>query len=139
MSIKGTILVVDNESDQLEMMREILKRIGYHVITTDSPQQALKMVQKQAFKLIIVDLIMPEIDGTELCEQIKRFRPSAPVYAISGLVHLYRPEQLARAGFDGTISKPATIEEIKAVLNRAKDALPVSLNVPVSVSPAGDR
>lgn len=126
MSEKETILVVDNESDQLDMMKTILERIGYVAKTTDSPQQALDMIAKQTFRLIIIDLIMPEIDGTELCEQIKRVRPSACVYAFSGHVHLYRAERLARAGFDGTITKPATMEELQRALNRAMEARPTS-------------
>ncbi|MBC2712364.1 MAG: response regulator [Desulfosarcina sp.] len=119
MAEKGIILVVDNESDQLDMMKEILGRIGFDAKTTDNPQQALEMVEKQAFSLVIIDLIMPEIDGTELCEQIKRVRPAVSVYAFSGHAHLYSPERLERAGFDGTINKPATMEEIKAALSRA--------------------
>jgi CheY-like chemotaxis protein len=126
MSAKGTILVVDNESDQLDMMKKILGRMGYEARITDNPGQALKMVAEQAFQLIIIDLIMPETDGTELCEQIKRVRPSACVYGFSGHVHLYRAERLARAGFDGTITKPATMQELQRALNRAMAALPVS-------------
>jgi CheY-like chemotaxis protein len=60
MSAKGTILVVDNESDQLDMMKKILGRMGYEARITDNPGQALKMVAEQAFQLIIIDLIMPE-------------------------------------------------------------------------------
>ena len=119
MAEKGTILVVDNESDQLEMMKEVLGRIGFAAKTTDNPQLALEMVVSHAFSLIFIDLIMSEIDGTDLCEQIKQVRPDVCVYAFSGHAHLYRPERLERAGFDGAIVKPATMEEIKAVLNRA--------------------
>ena len=122
MAEKGTILVVDNESDQLEIMKEVLIRIGFDARTTDNPKHALEMVEKQAFNLIFIDLIMPDIDGTELCEQIKQVRPAVSVYAFSGHAHLYSPERLARAGFDGTISKPATMQEIRAALNRAMDA-----------------
>ncbi|WP_372678019.1 response regulator [Desulfosarcina sp.] len=119
MAEKGSILVVDNESDQLEMMREVLGRIGFDARTTDNPQQALEMVKDYAFCLIFIDLIMSEMDGTDLCEQIKQIRPEVCIYAFSGHVHLYSPEQLERAGFDGAIGKPATMEEIKAALNRA--------------------
>lgn len=116
---KGTILVVDNESDQLEMMREILGRIGFDARTTDDPQRALEMVKQDTFSLVFIDLIMPDIDGTELCEQIKRLRPALNVYAYSGHAHLYSSKRLARAGFDGTINKPATMDELKAALNRS--------------------
>jgi CheY-like chemotaxis protein len=60
MSAKGTILVVDNESDQLDMMKKILGRMGYVARITDNPRASLKMVAEQAFQLIIIDLIMPE-------------------------------------------------------------------------------
>ena len=126
MAEKETILVVDNESDQLEMMKEILGRAGFDARTTDNPQRALEMVENHAFSLIFVDLIMFEIDGTDLCEQIKQIRPDACVYAYSGHAHLYSPERLERAGFDGAISKPATMEEIKAALNRAMDNQPTT-------------
>lgn len=123
---KGTILVVDNESDQLEMMREILGRIGFDARTTDDPQRALEMVKQDTFSLVFIDLIMPDIDGTELCEQIKRLRPALNVYAYSGHAHLYSSERLARAGFDGTINKPATMDELKAALNRSLKLQPTS-------------
>ena len=117
----GTILVVDNEVDQLEMMRGILERIGYDARTTDNPKQAREMVKAQAFDLVFIDLIMPEMDGTDLCEQIKRLRPEANIYAYSGHAHLYSPDQLKRAGFSGTINKPATMQEIRKALGLAMD------------------
>lgn len=126
MAEKGTILVVDNESDQLEMMKEILGRVGFDARTTDNPQRALEMVENHAFSLIFIDLIMSEIDGTDLCEQIKQVRPDVCIYAYSGHAHLYSPERLERAGFDGAISKPATMGEIKAALSHAMDNRPTA-------------
>lgn len=122
MAAKGTILVVDNEVDQLEMMKGILERIGYEARTTDNPEQALEIVKAQAFDLVFIDLIMPDIDGTDLCEQIKRLRPETDIYAYSGHAHLYSPDQLERVGFAGTINKPATMQEIQNALGQAMDA-----------------
>ena len=122
MAAKGTILVVDNEVDQLEMMKGVLERIGFNAQTTDNPKQALAMVKQQAFDLVFLDLIMPEIDGTDLCEQIKRIRPETGIYAYSGHAHLYSSQQLERVGFAGTINKPATMQEIKKALGQALDA-----------------
>ena len=122
MAAKGTILVVDNEVDQLEMMKGILERIGYETGITDNPIQALEMVKAKAFDLVFIDLIMPEVDGTDLCEQIKRIRPETGIYAYSGHAHLYSPDRLERVGFAGTINKPATIQEIKKALGQAMDA-----------------
>ena len=116
MPAKGTILIVDNETDQLIIMREMMQRIGYRAKIADNSQDALNLAESVTFSAVIIDLIMPEIDGTELCEQIKGLQPAVPVIAFSGHAHLYRPEQLERAGFDGSIRKPATIEEIKSAL-----------------------
>ena len=122
MAAKGSILVIDNEKDQLEMMRGVLERIGYKAQTTDNPSQALALVKKHAFDLVFLDLIMPEIDGTDLCEQIKRIQPETGIYAYSGHAHLYSSQQLARVGFAGTINKPATMQEIQKALDQAIDA-----------------
>ena len=115
-----SVLVVDNEPDQLAMMKEILERIGCTVETTDNPYEALQWVARETFDLMVIDLIMPEIDGTELCERIKRIRPGLCVFAYSGHGHLYDHDRLRRAGFDGTINKPATISEIAAALARSE-------------------
>ena len=117
MKTRRTILVVDNEFDQLKMMEALLQRIGFDVLITDDPRKALAWIRSQAVDAVVLDLIMPAVDGTELCEQIKRLRPDVRVYAYSGHIHLYRPKQLRRAGFDGIIGKPATLEEIDAALN----------------------
>jgi CheY-like chemotaxis protein len=101
------------------MMKEILGRIGFDARTTDNPRQALTMVETGTIGLIFVDLILSDMDGTDLCEQIKQARPDVCVYAFSGHSHLYSSERLEQAGFDGLISKPATMEEIKAALSRA--------------------
>lgn len=122
MAAKGTILVVDNEVDQLEMMKGILERIGYEADTTDDPEQALEMVKAKAFTLVLIDLIMPEVDGTDLCEQIKHLRPETGIYAYSGHAHLYGLDRLERAGFTGTINKPATMQEIRKAIDLAMDA-----------------
>lgn len=120
------ILVVDNEPDQLAMMREILERVGCRVDTTDSPHEALRMVARETFDLLVVDLIMPEIDGTDLCERIKRIRPELCVFAFSGHGHLYDHHRLKRAGFDGRINKPATLQEIGTALAAVKAKPPES-------------
>ena len=104
------------------MMRGILEQIGYEVSTTDNPEQALTMVRSNVFDLVFIDLIMPDVDGTDLCEQIRQVLPEAGIYAYSGHAHLYRFDQLKRAGFTGTINKPATIQEIRNAIGLTADA-----------------
>ncbi len=111
-----SILIVDNENDQLEMIKDMVACFGFSATTTDSSYEALKIVEKKSFSLILMDLIMNDIDGTELCEIIKEIRPKTRVYAMSGHLKLFRSDRLSRAGFDGILQKPFTMEELNAVL-----------------------
>jgi CheY-like chemotaxis protein len=116
------ILVVDNEEDQRKLMSRILTQFGYAVTAVPSAEAALKGIASENYQLIITDLIMPEMDGTELCERIKRIRPDTKVYAISGHVELYDDNKLAQFGFDGIIRKPISMNSLKETLELATDS-----------------
>jgi CheY-like chemotaxis protein len=113
------ILVVDNEEDQRRLMSVILTQFGYSVKAVSSAEAALKDIDSENYQLIITDLIMPEMDGTELCERIKRIRPDAKVYAISGHVELYDDNKLEQFGFDGIIKKPFSMNTLKETIELA--------------------
>ncbi len=118
MARKKKILVVDNETDQLYIMEEVLKRLGYDPLVSDDADHAMNLIQANQFDLVIIDLIMPEIDGTELCEQIKTDHPKAKVYAFSGHADLYGPKKLERAGFDGVLRKPLSIDKLSKAVKK---------------------
>lgn len=113
------ILVVDNEEDQRRMMKKILGRIGYEVRLAADGQAAIALTRDHEFHFIILDLIMPDMEGPELCERIKETSPRSPIYALSGYIELYDEEKLKRAGFDGLISKPVRIDALKQLLDAA--------------------
>lgn len=113
------ILVVDNEEDQRRLMSAILTEFGYSVKTVSSAEAALKAINSENYQLIITDLIMPGMDGTELCERIKSIRPDVKVYAISGHIELYDDNKLERLGFDGIIQKPVSMNTLKETIESA--------------------
>jgi CheY-like chemotaxis protein len=113
------ILVVDNEEDQRRLMSDILTEFGYSVKTVSSAEAALKGMNSENYQLIITDLIMPGMDGTELCERIKSIRPDVKVYAISGHIDLYDDNKLERLGFDGIIQKPVSMNALKETIDSA--------------------
>lgn len=113
------ILVVDNEEDQRRLMSAILTEFGYSVKTVSSAEAALKGMNSENYQLIITDLIMPGMDGTELCERIKSIRPDVKVYAISGHIELYDDNKLERLGFDGIIQKPVSMNTLKETIESA--------------------
>ncbi len=70
---KYTILLVDDEQDILDFVGYNLRKEGFNVITSLNGRDAIKIVQKDVPHLILLDLMMPEMDGIETCQELKRF------------------------------------------------------------------
>ena len=69
---KPTLLLVDDEPDILEIVGYNLSSEGYNVITATDGKEAVKLAKKRKPQLIILDVMMPEMDGVEACEQIRK-------------------------------------------------------------------
>jgi DNA-binding response OmpR family regulator len=65
------IVVIEDEDDILEVIAYNLKREGYEVITSTSGEDGLDKIEKTAPQLVVLDLMLPEIDGLELCRKLK--------------------------------------------------------------------
>jgi len=65
------ILIVDDEKDILESMEMLIKNIGYEVKTANNGKQALAMLKKESFDLVLLDILMPQMSGRELLEKIR--------------------------------------------------------------------
>lgn len=125
MENKDKILLVDDEPDILEFMEYNLKKEGYTVLSAKNGREALEIAKKEKPSLIILDIMMPEMDGIETCRQIRTL-PSLKHTLIAFLTA--RNEEYSQlAGFevgaDDYISKPIKprimISRIKALLRRA--------------------
>jgi CheY-like chemotaxis protein len=81
-----TILVVDDEPDLLKLLKEILQDDGYSVISANGPAEGLLFVKscKEKIDLLLTDVMMPEMDGFELSEHVKKIVPDIKVMFISG-------------------------------------------------------
>ncbi len=123
-SNKQKILVVDDEPDILDLIEYNLKKEGYHVITAINGQQAVAEAKKHLPDLIILDIMMPKMDGIEAC----RIMRGMPEFKNTFMVFLTaRSEEYSEiAGFnvgaDDYIAKPikprALISRINAILRR---------------------
>lgn len=125
MENKEKILLVDDEPDILEFMEYNLKKEGYSVLLSRNGREALEIAKREKPSLIILDIMMPEMDGIETCRQIRSI-PSLKHTLIAFLTA--RNEEYSQlAGFevgaDDYISKPIKprimISRIKALLRRA--------------------
>jgi DNA-binding response OmpR family regulator len=119
------ILIVDDENDVLESIREILEDAGQTVTASNSGVKALALLNSQSFDLVVLDIIMPEMDGVEVCRRI-RGNPALARIPILFLTAKGRAADVANGldvGGDDYLIKPYDVIElparIRALLRRA--------------------
>ncbi len=121
----GKILVVDDERKILSVVRAYLEREGYHVIEAVDGREALEAFRRSLPDLIVLDLMLPKVDGLEVCREIRR-ASSVPVIMLTARDE--DADKLAglEIGADDYMTKPFSPRElvarIKAVLRRSQAA-----------------
>ncbi|MBT8309184.1 MAG: response regulator transcription factor [Flavobacteriaceae bacterium] len=121
------ILLVDDEPDILEIVGYNLSSEGYQVITAENGTEGVKKAQKQKPHLIILDVMMPEMDGIEACEQLRKLPGLEDVIITFLTARGEDYSQLAGfdAGADDYITKPikpkVLVSKVKALLRRLKN------------------
>lgn len=118
------ILLVDDENDILEFVSYNLNKEGFQVITCKNGREAIQIAQKETPDLIILDVMMPEMDGIETCHEIRNITKLKDTLIMFLSARSEDYSQLAGfdAGADDYISKPIKpkllVSRIKAVLRR---------------------
>ncbi|MBO1626930.1 response regulator transcription factor [Bacillus arachidis] len=116
------ILLVDDETRMLELVALYLTPRGYNCICVTSGQEALSYIEKQNFKFILLDIMMPKMDGWETCKRIRSFS-NVPIIMVTARDQTIDVVQGLKIGADDYITKPFQEEEllarIEAVLRRS--------------------
>ncbi|MGZ3570213.1 MAG: ATP-binding response regulator, partial [Thermodesulfobacteriota bacterium] len=115
---KERILVVDDEETVREMVSKIINLIGHEVVTTGNGREALEILRSQPFSIMITDVKMPEMDGFELTKVVRDQFPGTPIICMTAHGTSYNYTDVVGVGATDYISKPFTIDEMKAKLNR---------------------
>ena len=89
MKPKKTILCVDDNDQLLSIRKVILETRGYRVMSCANGREALDVFKGGGIDLVLTDLAMPEMDGSELIEQIKKLSPETPAILFSGKIRIY--------------------------------------------------
>lgn len=117
-----SILLIDDDDLSRSAVQKMLERAGYVVHSTSDAQAAIDRYQSNPTDLVITDLIMPEIDGLEVIQRLRRFSPSVRVLAISGGGRVEADEYLSVARKFGAVEvlpKPFTGQELKRAVETA--------------------
>jgi CheY-like chemotaxis protein len=126
--LKGseTILLVDDEDIIIDVGQAMLKKLGYRVVASKSGSDAIEKIKDLGndIDLVILDLIMPGIDGGKTFDRIREIHPQMPVLLSSGYAVDGQATEILRRGCNGFIQKPFNIaklsQKIRVVLDEAK-------------------
>ena len=119
-----TILIVDDEQDYCDVMRMILTREGYRVLTCNSGHTALRLLKEKQIDLVLSDLLMPEMDGGELLRKIKENNDPVEVIIMTAYGTIEKAVQAMRDGAFTYVTKGEDpvelIHEISRVVEQRK-------------------
>jgi CheY-like chemotaxis protein len=116
------ILLVEDEADLRDVLREFLQHTGYTVHAVAHGRAAIQHLAKNAPRLVVTDIFMPEADGFELLSELRRSHPQIPVVAMSGSMLGDTKLYLNTArylGAQSTLAKPFALREFLAAVQAA--------------------
>ena len=123
------ILVVDDDLAVLKFVRANLQAAGYEVLTALDGTEALQVIEKELPDLIILDIMMPGIDGFEVCRQIREWS-QVPIIMLSALADEEDKVKCLDLGADDYLTKPFGVQElmarVRAVFRRTEAASAIS-------------
>jgi two-component system cell cycle response regulator len=116
------VLIAEDDRDSRELLSWLLEKLGYIVVATENGQKAWDAFCHERFRLVISDLLMPEMDGLELCRRIRASRPDKYTYIILLTALIGKKDYLEGmdAGADDFVTKPFDPDELKARLRVAE-------------------
>jgi PAS domain S-box-containing protein len=117
----GTVLLVDDELSVLEVTARMMERLGYTVVMAASGHEALTLYRQDPgrFRLVILDMIMPETGGGEVFDELKRINPEVRVLLASGYSMQGQARTIMSRGCTGFIQKPFTMDDLSLKLQAA--------------------
>ncbi len=120
------ILVVDDDKNTRRLLQAVLEHSGYRVFTAENGENALNVLDDQHIDLVVLDIMMPKMDGYEFTKTIRDSNNNLPILMISAKQLPSDKKQGFLVGTDDYMTKPIDEEEmlwrIKALLRRAKIA-----------------
>lgn len=114
------ILVVDDDEDNLLLMVYVLENIDCHAITAVDGLSALALARTYQPDLILLDVLMPCMDGIEVLSQLRKDTKlqQTPVIAVTAVAITEQRKRLLQMGFNDYVTKPYMIEDIEATVQR---------------------
>jgi two-component system response regulator VicR len=108
----ANILIVDDNKDLVDFLKLLLTRDGFNVRFAYSGKDCLEAVRDRPVDLLILDVMMPKMDGLEVCAELKKIAPSLPVILLTAKDDLATRAAAMSFGVSEFIAKPVNIEDL---------------------------
>jgi DNA-binding NtrC family response regulator len=118
--MSAKVLLVDDEKDFLDIMAERMAARGMDVATAGSAEDALKMVIAETYDAVIMDLMMPEMDGFKALKLFKKLQPDLSIILLTGNVPEEKFREAVKLGAMDVIEKPADLNLLTRKIEEAK-------------------
>ena len=120
MTAPPTVLVVEDNALNLKLVRDVLEHAGFTVVVATSGEEGVDRATRGGLDLVLMDLQLPGIDGTEALRRIRTDPGSRdlPVVAVTAFAMRADREQVCSAGFDGYIEKPISTRALPELVRR---------------------
>jgi DNA-binding response OmpR family regulator len=121
------ILIVEDERTLREGLTDLLSAAGYDVVAHEGGRPAVDCGTREAFDLVLLDLMLPDLDGVEVCRRLRRARPSLPILMLTARGSEDDKVAGLEAGADDYLTKPFAVRELLAriqALGRRATAVP---------------
>ncbi len=108
------ILVVDDEQTVRDFLQRVLETAGYTVITASNGLEALEKMSQFDISLVLLDIMMPGLDGFEVLDHMRQYEENIPVIMLTGIQEVPTKIDSLTLGADDYITKPFSVEELLA-------------------------
>lgn len=113
------VLLVDDEQDFIETLATRMEARGMKVSSTTSPLEALKKIQVESYDAVVLDLMMPEIDGIETLKEMKKRNPEIQVILLTGHGSVQKGVEAIKFGAMDFLEKPIDINALTEKIKKA--------------------
>jgi len=117
------ILVIDDDKTMRDACYQILSRLGYEVDMAPNGRRGLNLLEKSAYDLILLDLVMPDLNGLEVLKKIKAVDQAANVIIITGYGSIPSAVESIKFGAFDFLSKPFTPDDLRRVVKRVQEKI----------------
>lgn len=118
--MKEKVLLVDDEKDFLDAMVDRMGGRGMDVSTANTVQEALKKIEGESYDAVVLDLMMPEMDGLQALQALKEKRPELQIILLTGHATMEKGIEAMKLGAMDLVEKPADMKLLTEKIHKAQ-------------------